>query len=74
MPRVRLLGQANVAGETRFRGDECDVPADVASSLVAASRAVIVRAEQPETPERTTRPVEKTASGRQVERRSGRPR
>lgn len=69
MPRVRLLGQANVQGETRFRGDEVDVPGDVASSLVAASRAVIVRAEQPETPERQQAPERATGGRRRIERR-----
>lgn len=68
MPRIRLLAQANVAGRTRFRGEEADVPTDVATSLVSASRAVIVRGEQPETPERR-QAVEKTSRPQKVERR-----
>ena len=52
MPRIRLLAQANVGGQTRFRGEEFDVPADVAQSLVSLSRAELVTREQPETPER----------------------
>jgi hypothetical protein len=67
MPRIRLLGQANVGGQTRFRGEECDVDADTASSLLAASRAEIVRAEQPDTPERARSRPE--TARRRVERR-----
>ena len=52
MPRVRLLAAMNVAGQSRQRGSECDVDPDVASYLLAQGRVVIVRGEQPETPER----------------------
>lgn len=52
MPRVRLLTAMNVAGESRTRGSEVDVEADVASYLLEQGRVEIVRGARPETPER----------------------
>lgn len=69
MPRIRLLAQANVGGQTRFRGQECDVPADVAQSLVSLSRAELVAREQPETPEGPAGRADKGGQRRTVERR-----
>lgn len=63
MLRVRLHARMNVAGRHLERGAEVDVPVDLATSLVAAGMAVLVRGVQPETPERVVL-VEKTTRGR----------
>lgn len=55
MPRVRLLRAMNVSDGHHVPGDEVDVEGDVASYLVTQGRAELVRAEQPETPERAPR-------------------
>lgn len=55
MPRVRLLVRMNIADGFHERGDEVDVPGDVASSLAGLGRVEIVRGEQPATPERARR-------------------
>lgn len=51
MPRVRLLVRMNIADGYHERGDVVEVPAEVASNLVTLDRVVIVRGEQPDTPE-----------------------
>jgi len=66
MPRVRLLVGMNVAGESRERGDVCDVPADVASYLSGLGRVEVVRGEQPERPERATSREKATRRKREV--------
>ena len=60
-----MLAAMNVAGESREVGAECDVDGDVASYLVEQGRVVIVRGEQPETPERA-RSVERAGRVRTV--------
>jgi hypothetical protein len=67
MPRVRLLVRMNIADGYHERGDEVDVPGDVASNLARLDRAVLVRGEQPDTPERSSRP-EKAKRRREVTR------
>ena len=61
MPRVRLLVRMNVADGHHEAGDVVDVDKDVAANLSRFDRAVIVRGEQPETPERKRHPVETAA-------------
>lgn len=56
MPRVRVrVSHLNIGGETRHRGQECQVDGDVASYLTSSGFAEIVRGERPETPEDNAR-------------------
>ncbi len=72
MPNIRLLARMNVAGEHHEHGDIVAVPAEVASNLVTLNRAVLVRGEQPETPEgRTTQPETAAAHQARPTRRRG---
>jgi hypothetical protein len=66
MPRVRLLVRMNIADGYHERGDEVDVPGDVASNLAHLDRAVIVRGEQPTTPERAARSEKSKRRRREV--------
>lgn len=64
MPRVRVrVSHLNVGGETRHRGQECQVDPDVAQYLTASGFVEIVRGERPETPE-DARSVETTKRAR----------
>lgn len=58
MPRVRLLVDLNIDGAYLYRGQEADVPADVASSLSRLGRVAIVGRGRPDTPERRRKPRE----------------
>ncbi|MGZ4573393.1 MAG: hypothetical protein ACXVXY_00110 [Mycobacteriaceae bacterium] len=58
----------NIADGYHERGEEVDVPGDVASNLARLDRAVIVRGERPATPERATR-TEKATRRRREETR-----
>lgn len=48
-----MLLTTNLDGQTRSRGEEVDLPAEVASYLREQGRVEIVRGEHPDTPERS---------------------
>ena len=68
MPRVRLLVRMNIAGGFHECGDVVEVPGDVATNLAFLDRAVILRGEQPDTPEDRLPATEKTARTRKRQR------
>jgi len=60
-----LLVPLNVQDQHLQRGAEVDVPGDLAESLIGLGRVVLVRDEQPETPEHVH--VEKSVRHRRGE-------